>query len=126
MAKSKVTDILPTKKISLVEKRVEEIKDRYYSVSKAILEIRGEKDHVLVQKPFDYFTEKLRKENIEKLKGLQLMEQENNLTEEVFNIAQVAIEKEAALAIVKAESNEENANALLRQNKELEKRIKSC
>lgn len=64
------------------------------------------------------------KENIEKLKGLQLMEQEKNLTEEVFNIAQVAIEKEAALAIVKAESNEENADALLRQNKELEKRIK--
>jgi hypothetical protein len=52
-----------------VEKRVEEIKDRYYSVSKAILEIRGNQDHVLVQKPFDYFTEKLRKENIEKLFG---------------------------------------------------------
>lgn len=64
------------------------------------------------------------KENIEKLKGLQLMEQEKNLTEDVFQIAQVAIEKEAALALLKAESNEENASALKNQNDELEKRIK--
>jgi len=64
------------------------------------------------------------KENIEKLKGLQLMEQENNLTQEVFQIAQVAIEKEAALSLLRAESNQENASALMNQNRELEKQIK--
>jgi len=64
------------------------------------------------------------KENIEKLKGLKLMEQENNLTQESFSIAQVAIEKEAALALLRAESNEENARALMSQNKGLEEEIK--
>ena len=50
-----------------IEKRVEEIKDRYYSVSKAILQIRGNNDHIFVKQPFDYFTEKVRKENVEML-----------------------------------------------------------
>jgi hypothetical protein len=31
------------------------------------LEYRKEEDHILVQKPFDYLNEKLRKDNIEKL-----------------------------------------------------------
>jgi hypothetical protein len=46
---------------------VEEIKDRYYSVTKVLLEERGEIDHIIVQKPFDYAKEKMRKENLEKL-----------------------------------------------------------
>ena len=64
------------------------------------------------------------KENIERLKGLQLMEQENNLTQEMFDIAQVSIEKESALALLRVEKNEENADALMRQNEELKKQIK--
>ena len=54
-------------KKSINEKKVEEIKDRYYSVCKVLLEARNTTDHVFVQKPFDYFQEKKRKENIEKL-----------------------------------------------------------
>jgi DNA methyltransferase 1-associated protein 1 len=50
-----------------VERSVEEIKDRYYSVSKVLLEARGQKDHIIVQKPFNYTKEKTRKENLEKL-----------------------------------------------------------
>ena len=61
-----VTKVDP-KKVSVNEKKVEEIKDRYYTVCKALLEHRGQLDHVFVQKPFDYFQEKKRKENIEKL-----------------------------------------------------------
>ena len=34
---------------------------------KALLEHRNQLDHVFIQKPFDYFQEKKRKENIEKL-----------------------------------------------------------
>lgn len=36
------------------ERTVDEIKDRYYSVSKAILEHKNQKDHPIVKKPFNY------------------------------------------------------------------------
>jgi hypothetical protein len=64
------------------------------------------------------------KENIEKLKALKLMEQENNLTEDSFKLAQLQIERESALAIIQVDKNEENAKALLKQNEELERKIK--
>jgi len=43
------------------------LKDRYYSVSKFLLEARGQTDHIIVQKPYDYTKERTRKENLEKL-----------------------------------------------------------
>jgi hypothetical protein len=46
---------------------VDEIKDRYYSVAKAVLELRGQLDHPLVKKPFNYEQEVKRKINTEKL-----------------------------------------------------------
>lgn len=36
------------------ERTVDEIKERYYSVAKAILENRGLNDHPIVKKPFNY------------------------------------------------------------------------
>lgn len=51
----------------IVDKSVEEIKDRYYSVAKAILEHRGEHEHVIVQQPFDFYKEQKRKSNLAKL-----------------------------------------------------------
>lgn len=53
--------------LTAAERTVEEIKDRYYEVTRAILLARGQKDHVIVQTPYDYFLEKKRKENVEKL-----------------------------------------------------------
>ncbi len=46
---------------------MDEIKDRYYSVAKAVLELRGQLDHPLVKKPFNYEQEVKRKINTEKL-----------------------------------------------------------
>jgi len=46
---------------------VDEIKDRYYSVAKAVLEIRGQTDHQIVKKQFNYEQEVKRKINNEKL-----------------------------------------------------------
>ena len=40
---------------TFLERTVDEIKERYYSVAKAVLEIRGQVDHPLVKKPpFSY------------------------------------------------------------------------
>ena len=58
---------LPAKKVGYIDKTVEEIKDRYFQVSKVLLEARGKHDHWIVQNPFDYTNEKKRKENLEKL-----------------------------------------------------------
>jgi hypothetical protein len=49
------------------ERTVDEIKERYYSVSKIILENRGLNDHPIVKKPFNYEQEVKRKCNLEKL-----------------------------------------------------------
>ena len=50
-----------------LERTVDEIKERYYSISKIILEKRGQADHALVKKPFNYEAEVKRKCNLEKL-----------------------------------------------------------
>ena len=49
------------------ERTVDEIKDRYYSVAKAVLEFRQDFDHAIVKKPFNYEQEVKRKGNLEKL-----------------------------------------------------------
>jgi DNA methyltransferase 1-associated protein 1 len=50
------------------ERTVDEIKDRYYSVARAVLELRGLSDHPLLKKPpFSYEQEVKRKCNNEKL-----------------------------------------------------------
>ena len=65
------------------------------------------------------------KENIETLKGLQLLESQIKLTEEELKLSSIQIEREAKLAQIKATNNEEDAKALLKQNEELENRIKA-
>jgi hypothetical protein len=54
-------------KINCHERTVDEIKDRYYSVAKAVLEVRGLLDHQIVKKPFNFEQEVKRKINNEKL-----------------------------------------------------------
>ena len=65
------------------------------------------------------------KENIETLKGLQLLESQIKLTEEELKLSTIQIEREAKLAQIRATNNEEDAKALLKQNEELENRIKA-
>ena len=65
--KEEVKKPLPAKKVGYIDRTVEEIKDRYFQVSKVLLEARGKHDHWIVQNPFDYTNEKKRKENLEKL-----------------------------------------------------------
>ena len=49
------------------KRSIEEIKQRYYAVSKLILEKRGEFSHPIVKKPYNYQYEVRRKNNLEKL-----------------------------------------------------------
>lgn len=49
------------------DRTVDEIKDRYYSVSKEILTLRGETKNPIVVKPFNFELEVRRKNNLEKL-----------------------------------------------------------
>jgi len=49
------------------DRSVDELKDRYYTVSKAILEARKDLNHPIVTKPFNYEQEIRRKNNLEKI-----------------------------------------------------------
>ena len=49
------------------DRTVDELKDRYYSVSREILKSRGENDDPIVQKPFNFEMEVRRKNNLEKI-----------------------------------------------------------
>ena len=46
---------------------MDELKERYYSVAKEILKHRGEHNHPIVKKPFNYELEVRRKNNLEKI-----------------------------------------------------------
>jgi len=50
-----------------LDRSVDELKDRYYKICKAILLVRGQNNHPIVQKPFDMELEARRKWNLEKL-----------------------------------------------------------
>jgi hypothetical protein len=41
-------------KLTFSARTVDEIKDRYYSLAKAVLELRGNLEHPIVKKPFNY------------------------------------------------------------------------
>jgi DNA methyltransferase 1-associated protein 1 len=53
-AKALAKQSMAASRKSLHERTVDEIKDRYYSVAKAVLELRGQTDHQIVKKPFSY------------------------------------------------------------------------
>lgn len=63
----KKRDMKALEKKGYHERTVDELKDRYYSIAKAILEIREQVDHPIVKKPFSYEQEVKRKVNNEKL-----------------------------------------------------------
>lgn len=49
------------------KRSIEELKDRYFSIAKKLLEQRGETSHLFVKKPFNFEYEVKRKSNLEKL-----------------------------------------------------------
>lgn len=55
------------KSISKSDRSVDELKDRYYTVSKHILEARKDLTHAIVKTPFNYEHELRRKYNLEKI-----------------------------------------------------------
>ena len=64
------------------------------------------------------------KENAEKLKGLVLADLETKKSEDQFKLTSIQIEADTKRALIQAESNKENAKALLEQNQNLELAIK--
>lgn len=48
------------------ERTVDEIKDRYYSVARSVLVLRGSEGHPIVTRPFNYEAEVRRKKDLEK------------------------------------------------------------
>ena len=54
-------------KKAIKDRSVDEIKDRYFTVAKEILKLRGEDNHPIVRKPFNYEMEVRRKNNLEKI-----------------------------------------------------------
>ncbi len=53
--------------IATRKRTVEELRERYFSVAKKVLELRGDTEHPIVKKPYNYDYEVRRKANLEKL-----------------------------------------------------------
>jgi len=49
------------------DRTVDELKDRYYKVAREILVLRGDSEHAIVKKPFNFEMEVRRKNNLEKI-----------------------------------------------------------
>ncbi len=64
---------------------LEEIKERYYSISRRLLELRGENSHPLLKKPYNFEYEVRRKNNLEKVfvRTPDQCNQEKKLLEEI-------------------------------------------
>eukprot|EP00347_Sterkiella_histriomuscorum_P001401 403372177 len=88
------------------ERTVDEIKDRYYAVAKAILEYRGDVENQIVKKPFNFEQEIKRKCNLEKL-FLRTKEQHEK---EKLLIAEL---KKLEQKIKKEEKEEKNLRRLI-------------
>lgn len=92
--------------ITFTERTVDELKDRYYSVAKAVLEQRGQVDNPIVKRPFSYEQEVRRKVNNEKL---FLRTKEQHEKEKVL----VAELKKLDQRIKKEEKEEKNFRKLI-------------
>jgi len=70
------------------ERTVDEIKDRYYSVARGVLVLRGSDGHPIVTKPFNYEAEVRRKKDLEKymMRSRQQQEKGKHLLQEIKKI----------------------------------------
>lgn len=73
------------------DKTVEEVKDRYYSLAKVILESRGENEHIIVKQPFDFLKEHKRKVNLSHLfmRTKEDNEEEKNMISDLKKLDQL-------------------------------------
>ena len=55
------------KSILKSDRSVDELKDRYYTVAKALLQAKGDASHPIVTRPFNFEQELRRKNNLEKI-----------------------------------------------------------
>jgi hypothetical protein len=96
-------------KIKFHDRTVDELKERYYSVAKAVLEARGQFDHPIVKRPFSYEQEVKRKVNNEKLfmRTKEQHEKEKQLLGELKKLDQ---------RIKKEEKDEKNFRKLIYQD----------
>jgi len=88
------------------ERTVDEIKERYYEVAKAVLEGRNLLEHPLMKKPFNYEQEVRRKNNLEKLffRTKDQQDKEKQLLQEMKKLEQ---------KIKKEEKEEKNLRRLI-------------
>ena len=66
-AKGRKREVKASEKKILKDRTVDELKDRYYSVSREVLQFRGDNDNPIVKKPFNFEMEVRRKNNLEKI-----------------------------------------------------------
>eukprot|EP00826_Nyctotherus_ovalis_P055938 TRINITY_DN7483_c0_g3_i4.p1 TRINITY_DN7483_c0_g3~~TRINITY_DN7483_c0_g3_i4.p1 ORF type:complete len:337 (-),score=78.67 TRINITY_DN7483_c0_g3_i4:18-1028(-) len=93
------------------KRSIEELKDRYFSIAKRLLESRGDVDNQLVKKPFNFNYEVRRKINLEKifLRTAEHQTFERQILEEV---------KKSEQNIIKEEREQRNLMRLIsRENK---------
>lgn len=62
-----VTKKRALKQIEKSDRTVEELKDRYYTISREVLRLRGQEQHPIVKVPFSFEHEVKRKNNLEKI-----------------------------------------------------------
>lgn len=92
------------------QRTVEELKDRYYSCSKKILEDKGEVEHSIVKKPYDYDYEVKRKYYLEKL--YMRTKQQNEKEKHIIDYI-----KKLDVKRKKFEKEEKNLDKILNEDK---------
>ena len=88
------------------DRTVDELKDRYYSVSAEVLKLRGENDNPIVQKPFNFEMEVRRKNNLEKI----FMRTKDQIEREKYCLSEL---KKIDQKLKKEEKEERNLAKLL-------------
>lgn len=92
------------------ERTVEELKDRYYTCAKKLLESKNEVEHPIVKKPYNYDYEVKRKYYLEKLymRSKQQNEKEKHIVDYIKKLDQ---------KIKKLEKEEKNLDKILNEDK---------
>ena len=65
--KTRKREVKAATKRVVKDRTVDELKERYYSVSRELLKFQGDHNNPIVQKPFNFEMEVRRKNNLEKI-----------------------------------------------------------
>ena len=88
------------------DRTVDELKDRYYTVSREILNSRGEDDNPIVKQPFNFEMEVRRKNNLEKI----FMRTKDQIEREKYCLSEL---KKVEQKLKKEEKEEKNLARLI-------------